>query len=166
MTSIPSHRALWIASVGMLGLSMGIIALTVALPIADGPARGTSSGEAVDLAASPGVHISREELERDARRPLRQPLLDDPAQAPAPMLAMPLPPLPPLVGIIVEPGKSVAVFQISATSISFKHVGDFVLDARIVAIDLTGMTVTRRGQTVFVRVSRGLAQTSKKGTGI
>jgi hypothetical protein len=153
MTPRYSNRHLWIASAAMLGLSVAAIALAMTMPIDDLAATRLSPGVPGAIVREP-QHISREQLERDASRQLQQPLLDSPAPATDAPVVAPAVPLPPLIGTIVEPGRSVALVQIPDATISFKHVGDTIADARIVAIDMTSMTVVRQGQTVSVRMSR------------
>jgi hypothetical protein len=152
MTPRLSNRLFWTASAAMLGLSVGAIALAISMPIENATSADGSPGTSV-TALRKGQIISREQLDRDAARELRQPLIDVSAPATDALAAAAPPPLPPLVGTIVEPGRSIALVQMLGTTVSFKSVGDTVADARIVAIDGAGMTVVRQGQTVSVRIS-------------
>jgi hypothetical protein len=121
MTAPLSNRLLWIASAAMLGLSVAAIALAMAIPI-DAAVAAVSPGISSETMRGPS-RISREQLERDASRQLRQPLLD-------------------------------ALVQILGTTIGFKRVGDTIADAKIVAIDVTGMTVVRQGHILSVRINQ------------
>jgi hypothetical protein len=152
MTAPLSNRLLWIASAAMLGLSVAAIALAMAIPI-DAAVAAVSPGISSETMRGPS-RISREQLERDASRQLRQPLLDAPPPAADSPAVVPQAPLPPLLGTIVEPGRSLALVQILGTTIGFKRVGDTIADAKIVAIDVTGMTVVRQGHILSVRINQ------------
>jgi hypothetical protein len=163
MTVRQRQRAIHLVAgiVGLSGLAVFAAALAVPLdPGAPGPdVQGAADGAAAAPAEAPAqatpdaAGASLEDLARVCGMDLRRPLYDAPSPPPAAGAAAP--PAAPmavrLVGTIVEPGHSMAVFQKPDGSFELCAQGESVADAggavAVTAINQDKVTVQYLGQT-------------------
>src|SRR6185437_1799619 len=85
--------------------------------------------------------------------PLRRPLVDPPAPAPAAAdaPAKPAGPAIRLIGTIVDSQHPRGIFMIGLTSVELKSVGDAVGGAKVLAIETNSATLAFEGKTVILR---------------
>ena len=153
-------------------LSVGIAAVAPLDRGGDGAAaRGQLATHAGTTQPSAGTTASMASSDPLWDMSLRRPLVDAPAPPPsAPVAAQPAidqAPPPPhlhLVGTIVEPGHSIALFQGAAGRTEFKAIGDAAEGAKVVSIREDGATVLWDGREIVVPIEGGSATGPAKQT--
>ena len=153
MTLRQTRRVLWLSAVLGTAAAIGVATAAILLPLDEvsstrssrhsGLTSSATDGRGGDTGGSgvDGVDLValRPRLERD----LQGPLWDPP---PVPEPPPPVPPPPPplrlrLLGTVVEPGRSRAIFMTGSNEIVFAGVGQTLENAEVEAIERDGVRV-------------------------
>ena len=152
-----TKRVLWLASVllGAGAILAGLLGAFGPLQIGGGPtdARGaTGESDRADSAEEAGVPLKHYEV--IWQRNLRRPIFDPP-----PVIRVKVSPPKPklkvrLVGTVLEPGFTYAIFTDSGGKTVLKRIGESIQGARVESISDGRVTVALAGRTLILKVEK------------